>query len=72
MYCTTWLKKCRKCQFKMKLKTTDISKINRRICEKKRCSNKSYGIAKAKFLCEMHYREIVPKKEKEVLGRGIL
>ena len=49
----------------MKLKTTDIEKINKRKCQTKGCSKKSFGIAEAKFLCEMHYREIVPERARE-------
>ncbi|KKN12605.1 hypothetical protein LCGC14_1014730 [marine sediment metagenome] len=47
----------------MKLKTTDVEKINRRICEIKGCPNKSYAMADSKFLCKMHFREKIPEKK---------
>ena len=46
----------------MKLKTTDIEKIERRICETKGCSKKAYGVIKTKYLCKMCYEEIKPPK----------
>ncbi|KKN27764.1 hypothetical protein LCGC14_0861140 [marine sediment metagenome] len=47
----------------MKLKLTDIEKISRRICERKGCPDKSYGIVEQKFLCKGHFREKVPEKK---------
>ena len=51
----------------MKLKTTDMEKISRRICEKKNCGDKSSAILNSKFLCEDHFREIHPGKESGLL-----
>ena len=55
----------------MKLKTTDFEKINHRKCEKKGCLNKAYALFKAEFLCEDHYREKHPLKEKDYRMVGI-
>ena len=55
----------------MKLKITDIEKISKRKCQFKRCSRKSYAMADCKYLCEIHYREIVPSKERSWWGRGM-
>ena len=48
----------------MKLKNTDKEKINKRKCQIRGCSKKAFGIATKKFLCERHYREIVPERER--------
>ena len=48
----------------MKLKITDIEKIKNHKCQIKGCLRKSFGIANAKFLCKIHYREIVPERER--------
>ena len=54
----------------MKLKTTDMEKISKRKCQVKNCKNKSYAIAGSKYLCEFHYRLIVPKKNFNYLKYG--
>lgn len=41
----------------------DQKLIRNRKCGRKDCDEISYAIAEAKFLCEHHYREIVPRKE---------
>ncbi len=48
----------------MKLKKTDKEIVNNHKCQTKGCSRKSIGIAETMFLCEMHYREIVPERER--------
>ena len=48
----------------MNLKRTDMEKISYRYCEKKGCKNKSEALFHTKFLCEDHFKEKKPPKEK--------
>ena len=38
--------------------------IKSKKCQEKGCKKNAYALAKAKFLCESCFREIVPKKYK--------
>jgi len=46
----------------MKLKPTDKELIKRTECQIRGCNEMSYGIAKSKFLCKIHYREEIPER----------
>ena len=50
----------------MKPQKTDQEIIKNHKCQIKNCKNKSLGIAKSKFLCKIHYREIMPSKERQL------
>lgn len=38
-------------------------------CEQEFCENKAFGIITQRFLCQHHYEEIKPPKNKEYLAK---
>lgn len=44
--------------------TKDSKLISKRNCGKKDCKEEAYAIIKSKFLCQFHFREISPLKER--------
>ena len=44
--------------------TKDSKLISKKICKKEYCKNKAYAIISLKYLCEFHFREISPLKER--------
>lgn len=57
------------------MRKKDYKTINKKKCMVKGCDWEGYGIINQKFLCELHFREIKPKKERKFryqLTRGIM
>jgi len=53
----------------------DSKYIESKKCQRKGCDWESYAMAKGKFLCEIHFREIIPQKERKFrysLTKGLL
>jgi|TARA_Y100000310_G_scaffold62935_1_gene58209 hypothetical protein len=52
-------------QKKQKMKRNpDYLMIARKVCQEKDCREKCFGIIKCKFLCESHYKDLKPSKER--------
>ena len=44
--------------------TRDSKLISKKICKKEYCKKKAYAIISLKYLCEFHFRELSPLKER--------